>query len=109
MLTTNLKFGEVYSLESQVALDASRVSFSNIFGTGNGGVALVGFKAGQKLDEHLAPAELMVYALEGEIEFTVADTPHTLRKGDFILVGEAVRHKVLAKTDAKMMLVKVKN
>lgn len=108
MIDTEYKFGEVHLLADQVQTAADRVQFRNIFGTPNGAVALVAFKEGQKLDEHVAPAELMVNVLEGEVVFTVVDTPHTLRAGEFMLVGEGVAHKVLAKADSKLMLVKVK-
>ena len=53
------------------------VAFKNMFINDNGRVALVAFKAGQKLDTHTTPEEVMVNVLEGEIEFTMLDmTPH---------------------------------
>lgn len=107
MLKTDYKFSEVLPLASQIESDADRVKFNSILATDNGGVSLVAFSKGQKLDEHVAPAELMVVALEGEIVFTVADKPNLLRKGDFILVGKDVRHSVSAKADSKMMLIKM--
>lgn len=108
MLETEFKFGEVHGLTDQVNLGSDRVQFRNIFSNANGGVSLLGFEAGQKLDEHVAPAELMVTVLEGEIDFTVIDRPMTLRAGEFMLVGEGVRHSVLAKADSKVMLTKIK-
>ncbi|MDE5880324.1 MAG: cupin domain-containing protein [Muribaculaceae bacterium] len=108
MVNTEYKFGEVHELASQIEAGEDRVHFQNIFANANGGVALVAFKAGQKLDTHVAPAELMVNVLEGEIEFTVLDKPHTLKAGEFMLVGENVAHSVAAKADSKMMLVKIK-
>lgn len=109
MLKTEFKFGDVKNLASLIKPEESRVQFQGVFANENGGVALVAFKAGQALDTHLAPAELMVNVLEGEIEFTMIDVPHQLRAGDFMLVGEGVPHSVKAKTDAKMMLVKIKS
>ncbi|MDE6383182.1 MAG: cupin domain-containing protein [Paramuribaculum sp.] len=108
MLESGIKFGEVRNLASQTEYSGDRVQFNNIFNTSNGGVSVVAFSAGQRLDTHTAPAELMVYVLEGEIEFTISDNPHTLVAGQFLLVGEGVRHSVSATSDAKMMLVKVK-
>lgn len=108
MLETGYKFGEVHMLANQIEIGEDRVHFKNIFSNNNGGVALIAFKDGQKLDEHVAPTELMIYVVEGEIEFTVVDTPHILKAGEFMLVGQDVRHSVLAKADSKMMLVKVK-
>lgn len=108
MIETEYKFGEVHNLANQIESGEDKVHFHGIFTNSNGGVALIAFKAGQALDTHLAPAELMVNVLEGEIEFTMLDTPHNLKAGEFMLVGEGVPHSVVAKTDAKVMLVKVK-
>ncbi|MDE6267580.1 MAG: cupin domain-containing protein [Muribaculaceae bacterium] len=108
MLETDYKFSEVHKLADQIESGNDRVHFKQIVNTGNGGVSLLAFKAGQKLDEHLAPAELMVTVLEGEIVFTVIDKPHTIRAGEFMLVGEGVPHSVTANTDSKVMLTKMK-
>ncbi|MBD5337496.1 MAG: cupin domain-containing protein [Bacteroides sp.] len=108
MLETNYKFGEVNSLAGQINADTDRVQFKNIFSNSNGGVVLVAFEAGQGLDTHIAPAEVMVNVLEGEIEFTMNGITHTLRSGEFLLMGADVPHSVMAKADSKMMLVKVK-
>ncbi|MBD5239101.1 MAG: cupin domain-containing protein [Bacteroidales bacterium] len=108
MLETHIKFGEVHNLTYHVGLSDEHVSFQNIFSTDNGGVSLVGFKAGQKLDTHVAPAEVMVTVLEGEIDFFMHDKPYILHAGEFLLMGADVPHSVYAKTDAKVMLVKVK-
>ena len=108
MLDTEFKFGEVHMLASQIQTAEDRPQFRNIFSNGNGGVVLVGLSAGQKLDTHTAPAELMVNVLEGEIEFTMLDRPHTIKAGEFMLMGADVPHSVLAKADSKIMLVKVR-
>lgn len=79
MLNTDYKFGEVHCIADQIETGSDKVHFKPIFSNENCGVVLVAFKAGQKLDTHVAPAELMVNVLEGEIEFTVLDKP-TLSK-----------------------------
>lgn len=108
MLNTEYKFGEVHSLASQVELGEEHVEFKRIFENANGGISLLAFKAAQKLDEHIAPAEVMVCVLEGEIEFTMIDVPHSIKAGQFMLMGAGVPHSVVAKADSKVMLVKVK-
>lgn len=108
MLETNYKFGEVNTLASQIESSAERVQFKSIFTNGNGGVSLVAFKAGQKVDTHTAPAEAMVTVLEGEIEFTMIDQKHIIKAGEFLLMGQDVPHSVSAKVDSKMMLTKIK-
>ena len=108
MLNTDYKFGEVHGISDQIEAGSDKVHFKQIFSNENGGVVLVAFKAGQKLDTHKAPAEVMVSVLEGEIEFTIQDKAHTIKAGEFLLLGADVPHSVLAKADSKMMLVKVK-
>ena len=108
MLNTDYRFSEVYSLAAQIEAGTDKVHFKPVFSTDHGGVVLAAFKAGQKLDTHVAPAELMVNVLEGEIEFSVLGHHHRLQAGQFMLVGSGVEHSVAATTDAKLMLVKIK-
>lgn len=108
MLKTDYKFGEVFPLASQVKKNESKVEFQDIMNNNNGGVALLAFSAGQDLASHLAPAEVMVQVLEGEVIFTMIDRPLHLHAGDFFLMGNGVPHSVHAVTDAKVMLVKIK-
>ena len=108
MLHTDYKFGEVHGIADQIEAGSDKVHFQQIFSNENGGVVLVAFKAGQKLDTHVAPAEVMINVLDGEIEFTMLDKVNTLKAGEFLLMGADVPHSVVAKADSKMMLVKVK-
>lgn len=108
MLNTDYKFGEVHGVANQIESGNDKVHFKNIFNNENGGVVLVAFKAGQKLDTHTAPAEVMVNVLEGEIEFTLLDKVHTIKVGEFLLMGADVPHSVTANADSKIMLIKVK-
>lgn len=108
MLHTEYKFGEVHGIADQIEAGSDKVHFQQIFSNENGGVVLVAFKAGQKLDTHVAPAEVMINVLDGEIEFTMLDKVNTLKAGEFLLMGADVPHSVVAKADSKMMLVKVK-
>lgn len=105
---TEFKFGEVHNLLDQLEIGHDKVHFRNIFETGNGGVALVAFEAGQSLETHLAPSEVMVLVLTGEIEFTMDGKANDLTAGQFLLMGQDVPHSVVAKTDAKLLLIKVK-
>ena len=107
-MTTECKFGEVRAIADMIQPSNDKVQFRHVFSNENGGVVLVAFKAGQKLATHVAPAELMVNVIEGEIEFTMLGKPHNLHAGEFMLVGAEVPHSVLANADSKMMLVKVK-
>lgn len=108
MLNTDYRFGEVHSLANQIETGNDKVHFKQIFNNENGGVVLVALKAGQKLETHTAPAELMVNVLEGEIDFTMHNNVNTIKTGEFLLMGADVPHSVVAKADSKLMLVKIK-
>ncbi len=108
MLKTDYKFGEVNVLASQIETGTDKVMFRHIFGNEHGGVTLLAFKAGQSLSTHTAPVEVMVNVIEGEIEFTMLDRPHKIQAGEFLLMGADVPHSVVANTDSKVMLIKVK-
>lgn len=108
MIETEYKFGEVHVLADQIQAADNHPQFHRVFENANGGVVLIAFKEGQKLAEHLAPAEVMVNVIEGSIEFTMIDRVHTINAGEFLLIGEGVPHSVVAKADSKVMLVKVK-
>lgn len=108
MLNTDFKFGEVFPLAAQIVSNDTKVAFQHIVGNDNGGVVLLGFKAGQELERHVAPVEVMIYAIEGDVEFMMNGMPLHLHKGDFFLMGEGVPHTVKALSDAKVMLIKIK-
>lgn len=109
MITTDYKFAEVHNLASQIEPGDDKVHFRAIYGNEHGGASLLAFKGGQALAKHMAPAEVMVNVIEGEVVFHLAVGDRTLRAGDFMLVGEGVEHSVTATVDSKVMLVKVKS
>ena len=108
-MKTNFKFGEVFKFNDSVVYNSEKVNFKPVFETSHGGVSLVALKAGQKLDTHTAPFEVMVTVCEGDIEFTMLDQSNRLRAGEFLLMGANVAHSVVANTDSKLMLVKIKD
>lgn len=108
-MKTNFKFGEVLAPKSLIEATPDKVNFKNIFETENGGVSLLAIEKGQVLDEHIAPFEVMVNVLEGEIEFKMLDQLHEIKEGEFLLMGANVPHSVKAKADSKVMLIKIKN
>ena len=107
-MKTNFKFGEVQKLNNAIEYNSEKVDFKPVYETANGGVSLVALKAGQKLDTHTAPFEVMVNVCEGEIEFTMLDKSNRIKAGEFILMGANVPHSVVANIDSKLMIVKVK-
>lgn len=108
-MKTNFKFGEVLKFNESIGYNTEKVEFKTVFETTKGGISLLGLKAGQKLDTHTAPFEVMVSVCEGEIEFTMLDQSYRMRAGEFLLMGANVAHSVVANIDSKLMLVKIKD
>ena len=108
-MKTNFKFGEINRVNEAIGYNTERVEFKPVFETTKGGVSLLAMKAGQKLDTHTTPFEVMVTVCEGDIEFTMLDRSHRLKAGEFILMGANVAHSVVANIDSKVMLVKIKD
>ena len=107
-MKTEFKFGEVIKLADVVSSSSSNVSFKNIFESAGGGVSILSFEEDQKLDTHVSPFGVMVYVIEGEIEFTMLNNPNILHAGEALLMGEEVPHSVYAKKASKLLLIKVK-
>ncbi|MCH5233405.1 MAG: cupin domain-containing protein [Muribaculaceae bacterium] len=108
-MKTDYKFGEVIRFNEAISFSDENVVFSNVFETEYGGVSNVALKAGQKLETHIAPFEVMVTLCVGEIDFTMLDMTHNMKAGEFLLMGANVPHSVVAKQDSIITLVKIKN
>ena len=108
-MKTNFKFGEVVKFNEAIEYKTDKPEFKPVFETSKGGVSFVALKAGQKLDTHQAPFEVMVTVCEGEIEFTMLEKSNRIKAGEFILMGANVPHSVVANLDSKLMIVKIKD
>lgn len=107
MINTSFKFGKVFDLDEAVKFDDQKVAFMNVFENNHGSVSLLAFKAGQKTDDHMAPAEVMLCVLSGEIQFNMAGESHSMKAGECILMGNGVSHNIHAVDDSKLVLVKI--
>ncbi len=67
-------------------------------------VVLFGFKAGQQLPEHVTASQILVQALRGRITFTTAASSIELQAGMLVQVEANVPHRVVAQTDAVMLV-----
>lgn len=74
-----------------------------------GTVTLFAFDKGQRLSEHKALFEALVYVLDGETEITISGEPFLLKKGDVVIMPANEPHAVRAVTPFKMALVMIKS
>ena len=74
-----------------------------------GTVTLFAFDEGQKLSEHTAPFDAMVYVLEGSVEVTIAGKPVLVKEGEMTIMPANKTHALTAKSKFKMLLVMIKS
>lgn len=91
-----------------VELQAGAVVSREIVRAEQGTVTAFAFDAGQGLSEHTAPFDAMVVALEGEVEITIAGTPHRVAAGQMLIMPAGKPHALLAVTPFKMLLVMIR-
>jgi quercetin dioxygenase-like cupin family protein len=76
---------------------------------GTGSVTLFAFDKDQKLSEHTAPFDAMVYIIDGEAEIMVAGTKSIVKKGQVIIMPANKPHALKAVERFKMMLIMIKS
>jgi quercetin dioxygenase-like cupin family protein len=72
-----------------------------------GSVTFFAFDKGQRLSEHTAPFDALVYILEGEAEITLRGTPFHLNEGTMMMLPAKVPHAVQAPQRFKMLLIMI--
>ena len=64
----------------------------------------------KELSEHSAPFDAMVQIIDGEAEITLAGEPHTVKKGEFLIMPANVPHALQAVNGPyKMVLTMIKS
>ncbi len=92
------------ALDYQEKSVISRVLLKNAGGT----ITLFAFDAGEGLSEHKTPYDAFVTVVEGETRIRIADSEHTLKAGDSLILPANIPHAVDSITKFKMLLVMIK-
>ena len=100
--------GEVRAFADLVAYQEGAVVSRTLMKQAKGSVTLFAFDRGQELSEHTVPHDALVVVLDGEVEITVAGTPHRLRAGETILMPGDEPHAVRAVERFKMSLTMIR-
>jgi quercetin dioxygenase-like cupin family protein len=74
-----------------------------------GTVTLFAFDVDQRLSEHTAPFDALLYVFDGEAEVTVSGKPEKLDEGMMTLLPVGEPHAVKALSRFKMMLTMIKS
>ena len=102
--------GTPINIEDMIQYQKDSVVSMEIIKKELGTVTLFAFDQGQGLSEHSAPFDAMVQVIDGEAEITLAGEPHTVKKGEMIIMPANVPHALQAvNMPYKMVLTMIKS
>ncbi len=102
--------GKPIEMESLIEYQEGSVVSMEIIKKKLGTVTVFAFDKGQGLSEHSAPFDAMVQIIDGEAEITLGGVPHTVKKGEFLIMPANVPHALQAvKGPYKMVLTMIKS
>ena len=102
--------GKPIEMESLIEYQEGSVVSMEVIKKELGTVTIFAFDKGQGLSEHSAPFDAMVQIIDGEAEITLAGEPHTVTKGEFLIMPANVPHALQAVNGPyKMVLTMIKS
>lgn len=101
--------GKASKLKELIDYQEGSVVSRTIIDKKAGTVTLFAFDENQRLSEHTAPFDAVVYVLEGEVTVSISDELVTLEEGEIIIMPANAPHALTAKTKFKMLLTMIKS
>lgn len=102
--------GKTIKIGSLAEYNSDSVVSREIIKKDIGTVTIFAFDKGQGLSEHSAPFDAMVQIVDGEAEITLAGEPHTVSKGEILIMPANVPHALQAVNGPyKMILTMIKS
>ena len=102
--------GKPIEMESLIEYQEGSVVSMEVIKKELGTVTVFAFDKGQGLSEHSAPFDAMVQIIDGEAEITLAGEPHTVKKGELLIMPANVPHALQAVNGPyKMVLTMIKS
>ena len=102
--------GKVIDVEGLIEYQEGSVVSMEVIKKELGTVTLFAFDKGQGLSEHSAPFDAMVQIIDGEAKITLAGEPHTVKKGEMLIMPANVPHALQAVNGPyKMILTMIKS
>lgn len=95
-------------LADELPYGKSEILNKTVIDADGGSVTLLAFDKGTMIARHQVEANVMVFVLEGAIEFEVGDQRQHLTTGNAIVLPAATPHTVLALEKSKVLLTKIK-
>ncbi|KGI60545.1 cupin domain protein [Prevotella sp. DNF00663] len=100
--------GKVFIVGDLIAYTEGGVVSKELIHNDMGSITLFSFDEGQGLSEHIAPYDAFIQVIEGEMELTVEDSLHIIKKGDSFIIPCGARHAVHAAKPFKMLLTMIR-
>ena len=102
--------GKVIDVEGLIEYQEGSVVSMEVIKKELGTVTLFAFDKGPGLSEHSAPFDAMVQIIDGEAEITLGGVPHTVKKGEMLIMPANVPHALQAVNGPyKMILTMIKS
>ena len=99
----------VNRLDELVAYQKGSVVSRTVIDKKAGTITLFSFDEGERLSEHTAPFDALVYLLDGEAEISISGKPFHLREGEMIIMPANQPHALKAVTRYKMLLTMIRS
>ncbi|MFC1995332.1 cupin domain-containing protein [Chloroflexota bacterium] len=106
---TDKLLGQAIELIGLIDYQEGSVVSRTIIDKATGTCTLFAFDGGQRLSEHMAPFDALVYIFDGEAEVTISGKVNRLTKGKMIIMPANEPHALRAIKRFKMMLVMIKS
>ena len=100
---------QALSLAGLVEHQPGSVVSRTLLNKSTGSVTLFAFDKDQSLSEHTAPYDALVYAVDGELEITIAGDRRKVSLGDVLLMPANKPPAVYASSRSKMLLIMVRD
>lgn len=101
--------GKALQLESLVSYQEHAVVSKQILSKKAGTLTLFAFDKGEGLSEHTAPYDASVMILDGKAEIVIGGKPHTVKKGEMIIMPAGIPHSLKATQRFKMLLIMIRS
>ena len=106
---SGMRAAEVVRIADLAGYQAGAVVSREVVRKPSGTVTVFAFDDGQGLTEHTTPYDALVQVLEGEVEITIAGSPHRVHAGESMLMPGGQPHALHAVHRFKMILTMIRS
>jgi quercetin dioxygenase-like cupin family protein len=107
--TTDNLSAQPLNLGELVSYQEGSIVSKTIMDKNAGSLTLFAFAEGQRLSEHTAPFDALVYLLEGEVDLTIAGNTVHAKGGEMVIMPANKPHALKAVKKCKMLLVMIRS